>query len=63
MIFRIAMTGQPINKKLPIKEVFLRVEWCRIVDSLQTSAIAATDDYKLKNLVEVFQLSGNLLDS
>ena len=35
--------------------------WCRIVDALQTSAIDAQDDYKLKHLVEVFGLSGILL--
>lgn len=37
--------------------------WCKIVDALQTSAISATNDYKLKHLAEVFQLSGNLLDA
>jgi hypothetical protein len=30
-------------------------------DALQTSALAACDDYKLKSLVEVFSLSGRLL--
>ena len=37
--------------------------WCSIVDALQTSAIAATTDYKLKHLVELFGLSGDLLDA
>jgi len=37
--------------------------WCKIVDAFQTSAISATNDYKLKHLAEVFQLSGNLLDA
>ena len=31
--------------------------------ALQTSAIGAVDDYKLKNLVEVFELSGDLLNA
>jgi len=35
--------------------------WCNIVDALQTSAVAALNDYKLKHLVEQFQLSGNLI--
>jgi hypothetical protein len=37
-------------------------EWCRIVDAFQTSAIAADNDYKLKHLVKVFGLSGDLLE-
>jgi hypothetical protein len=37
------------------------VEWCKIVDAFQASAIAAGNDYKLKHLVEVFELSGELL--
>jgi hypothetical protein len=32
--------------------------WCRIVDAFQTSAINATNDYKLKDLVKIFSLSG-----
>lgn len=35
--------------------------WCRISDAFQTSAIEAIDDYKLKNLVELFNLSDSLL--
>lgn len=35
--------------------------WCTIVDALQTSAIDTQKDYRLKELVEVFRLSGNLL--
>jgi len=35
--------------------------WCKIVDAFQTSAIAAVTDYKLKHLVELFGLSGDLL--
>ena len=35
--------------------------WCKIVDALQTSAIGATNDYKLKHLAEVFNLSSNLI--
>lgn len=38
------------------------LNWCKIVDAFQTSAIEAQDDYKLKNLVEQFNLSGSLLD-
>ena len=36
--------------------------WCKIVDAFQTSAIEAQDDYKLKHLVEMFGLSGNLIN-
>lgn len=35
--------------------------WCKIVDAFQTSAINAHDDYKLKHLVDVFKLSGDLI--
>lgn len=35
--------------------------WCKIVDAFQTSAINAHNDYKLKHLVQVFNLSGELL--
>lgn len=35
--------------------------WCRIVDAYQTSAISTQNDYKLKYLVKVFDLSGELL--
>jgi site-specific DNA recombinase len=35
--------------------------WCTIVDVFQTSAIAAVNDYKLKHLVEQFQLADNLI--
>ena len=35
--------------------------WCKIVDAFQTAAIDAQDDYKLKHLVEVFRLSGDLV--
>jgi hypothetical protein len=34
--------------------------WCSIVDALQTSAIKATNEYKLKHLVKIFSLSGEL---
>jgi len=47
-----------------IKKTFQSLKslsWCNIVDAFQTSAISATDDYKLKHLVEEFQLSGNLI--
>lgn len=37
--------------------------WCSIVDAFQTAAIDAQDNYRLKHLVEVFQLSGGLLDA
>lgn len=37
--------------------------WCKIVDAFQTSALDAQNDYKLKHLVEVFGLSGDLLGS
>ena len=37
--------------------------WCRIVDAFHTSAINASDDYKLRHLVKVFSLSGELLIS
>ncbi|MDQ5913752.1 MAG: hypothetical protein QG623_371 [Patescibacteria group bacterium] len=37
--------------------------WQEIADAFQTSALAANEDYKLKNLVELFQLSGSLLTS
>ncbi len=33
----------------------------RIVDAFQTSAIEAVSDQKLKNLVSLFNLSGELL--
>jgi len=36
--------------------------WCRIVDALQTSAIRAHNDYKLKNFAELCQLSSTLID-
>ena len=39
----------------------LKTNWCSIVDVLQTAAIDATNDYKLKHLVEIFGLSGDLL--
>lgn len=35
--------------------------WCSIVDVFQTAAIDAQEDYKLKHLVEQFQLSGSLI--
>jgi len=37
--------------------------WCGIVDAFQTSAINATNDYKLKHLVEQFNLSGELFNA
>jgi hypothetical protein len=38
-----------------------RVIWCSIVDAFQTAAIDAQEDYKLKYLVEQFQLADNLI--
>ena len=35
--------------------------WCSIVDAFQTAAIDAQEDYKLKYLVEQFQLADNLI--
>ena len=35
--------------------------WQGIADTFQTAAINAQEDYKLKNLVEVFKLSGDLI--
>jgi hypothetical protein len=35
--------------------------WCSIVDAFQTAAIDAQEDYKLKYLVEQFQLEGSLI--
>ena len=35
--------------------------WQGIADVFQTAAINAQEDYKLKNLVELFQLSGDLI--
>ncbi len=37
--------------------------WCSIADALQTSAIDAASDQKLKNLVSLFNLSSHLLDA
>jgi hypothetical protein len=37
------------------------IAWQGIADALQTAALAASEDYKLKDLAEVFQLSGSLL--
>jgi hypothetical protein len=34
---------------------------CRIVDAFQTSAITATNDDKLKDLVKIFSFSGELV--
>ena len=39
----------------------LDFSWCSIVDALQTSAVDASIDYKLKHLVEAFQLSPDLI--
>jgi hypothetical protein len=49
------------NEKILDKLGF--AHWCRIVDAFQTSAIAADNDYELKHLVEVFGLSGDLLNA
>jgi hypothetical protein len=35
--------------------------WCQAVDALLTQSIALHDDYNLKELVEEFELSGELL--
>lgn len=35
--------------------------WCRIVDALQTSAMLAQEDSKLRYLAEQFQLKSNLV--
>ena len=37
--------------------------WCNIVDVFQTATVDATEDYRLKHLVEQFSLSGKLLDA
>lgn len=37
--------------------------WCGLVDAFQTSSIAAIDNYKLKHLVKIFGLSGELLNT
>jgi len=42
-------------------EKHLGGSWCSIVDVFQTAAIDAQEDYKLKHLVEQFQLSGSLI--
>ena len=39
----------------------LYISWCRIAGVFQTTAIAGIDDYNLKYLAEVFDLSGELL--
>jgi len=52
----------PNVRKLPV-EVSFGLNWCNIVDAFQTSAIAAITDYKLKRLVELFGLSGDLLNT
>ena len=44
-----------------VQNAQLRSIWCKIVDAFQTSVINAHNDYKLKHLVEVFNLSGNLI--
>ena len=41
----------------------MSTSWCGIADTLQTSAIEAINDYKLKHLVEIFGLSGSLLEA
>lgn len=47
------------SKKNLTKEV--RSIWCMICDALQTAGINAQDDYKLKHLVDIFQLSDKLI--
>lgn len=37
--------------------------WQGIADAFQTAAINAQEDYRLKNLVELFQLSGDLISA
>ena len=37
------------------------LNWCSVCDALQTSAIEAINDSKLKNLANLFGLSANLL--
>jgi hypothetical protein len=37
------------------------LNWCSIVDVLQTSAIEAVNDQKLKMLANVFNLSDSLI--
>lgn len=34
--------------------------WCSIVDALQTSSYGGPNEYKLKHLVKIFSLSGEL---
>jgi hypothetical protein len=38
------------------------LNWCHLADVIQTSAIKYSDDYVLKDLVETFELSGDLLN-
>jgi len=44
------------NYYIPVKCL-----WCTVIDAFQNTAIDATNDYKLKHLVEVFGLSGDLI--
>lgn len=37
------------------------ISWCTLSDAIQTAAMDAENDYKLKNLVELFNLSGDLV--
>lgn len=49
---------QPFDSLVKISKTGV---WCGIADTLQTCAIEAANDYRLKHLVEVFQLSGDLI--
>jgi len=35
--------------------------WCSIVDTFQTAAVLAQEEYKLKHLAEQFRLADNLI--
>ena len=52
---------QEVNKKE--SEDSKNANWCSICDALQTSGVAQYDNQKLANLVEIFRLSGDLLDT
>ena len=54
-------TTNSYHEKIPPKGEIST--WCNIVDVFQTAAIDATEDYRLKHLVEQFRLSGKLLDA
>jgi len=45
------------------KRIVKSLYWCEIADAFQTAGLEAIEDYKLRDLAEIFNLFGSQISS